>query len=198
LQQLAHVPALAYALLFKNCGGGGGATVEHSHSQVLASTLVPTTVRTELDVAREFHAASGECVYCNLVNFELEARDRVVAATDGFLAICPYASRFPYETWVLPRAHEPRFERVNLGEVGDLSRLFRRILGAVEKKFPDAPHNYWIHTSPFDRSPYDHYHWHMEFIPRITTQAGFEWGTGCFVNPVLPEVAAQTLREALN
>jgi UDPglucose--hexose-1-phosphate uridylyltransferase len=117
LRAMANIPGLAYGLIFKNCRAGGGATLEHSHSQMVATTLVPVTVQQELGAASAYYESPGGCIYCELLRRELEAGHRIVAASDHFAALCPFASRFPYETWILPRRHDHRFEDANLDEL---------------------------------------------------------------------------------
>jgi UDPglucose--hexose-1-phosphate uridylyltransferase len=198
LRAMAESPPLAYGLLFKNCRGGAGATLEHSHSQVVGMVVIPTSIRVELDAAAEFYGRQGKCIFCHLSERELADGSRMVLSTERFVAFCPFASRFAYEVWVLPRQHAARFDMVKLDELEEISRLFQQILRALEKIFPQVPYNFWIHTVPFDRSTHDYYHWHIEIVPRITTQAGFEWGAGCFMNPAAPEDAADTIRSAMN
>jgi UDPglucose--hexose-1-phosphate uridylyltransferase len=194
LRCLANDSRLAYALLFKNCRGGGGATLEHTHSQIVGTSLTPAVVQRELQAAAEFHDRHRDCIFCRMVRSELDQAVRLVASTARFVAFCPFASRFPYEVWMLPREHAARYEDASLGDLDELSALLQLVLRSLEKNFSQVPYNYWIHTSPFDSAPFDYYHWHIELIPRITSQAGFEFGTGCFMNPVAPEDAASTIR----
>lgn len=192
----ARNPRLQYGLVFKNCRGAGGATLEHTHSQMLAAARIPTSIRQELNAAAEYRSRRGDCIFCSIWQHEATNAARIVTLTEQFVVFCPFASRFPYETWVLPRQHESHFQLAKVDGLAELSRLFQSIVRGLEKIIPQAPYNYWIHTSPFDTTGYDHYHWHIALIPRITMQAGFEWGTGCFVNPVAPEDAADALRKA--
>jgi UDPglucose--hexose-1-phosphate uridylyltransferase len=194
---LAQDPRLRYAILFKNCRPAGGATLDHTHSQLLGVSILPENIQWELTTSADFFARHGSCILCEMAKREMAAGERVVAQTSRFLAFCPFAGRFPYETWILPREHHSSFQLAKLAELEELSQLIQKILVALEKLIPQAPYNYWIHTSPFDTIGYDHYHWHLPLIPRITTQAGFEFSTGCFVNDVLPEDAAAALRGAI-
>jgi UDPglucose--hexose-1-phosphate uridylyltransferase len=128
---------------------------------------------------------------------ELRAGERIVAMTRSFVAMCPYASRFPFEVWIVPREQRAKFESVEDGELGELSLLVRDAVGRIERAVGLTPYNYFLHTLPFDIPANDHYHWHIEIFPRLTKVAGFEWGTGCFINPYPPELAAARLRAAL-
>lgn len=194
LAVLRQQPDLAYALIFKNVGAAGGASLEHVHSQLIATTFVPTEVRHEIESAERFYQEHGKCCFCATLQEELAAGLRVVAETPGFVAVCPFASRFAYETWVLPRVHQSRFEESSDAESAELSALVRDLIGRIERALGRCAYNYLIHTEPFDTSPLDHYHWHIEILPRITRTAGFEWGAGCYINPVPPEEAAAVLR----
>lgn len=197
LHALGREPRLNYALLFKNCRGGSGATLEHVHSQLLATSIVPAEVEIELNAARRYFETMQRCVFCDLMRQEIEHRVRVTAETDRFIALCPFASRFPYETWILPRVHGHRFEVVSLEMLAELAGLMRQVLRSFESLSEDTPYNYWIRTAPFHASTETYFHWRIELIPRVTTQAGYEWGTGCFVNPVSPESAAKQMRAIL-
>lgn len=194
LASVAGFPSIRQAILFKNCRGGGGATLEHTHSQLIGTSIVSPGLERELESSQRYYEASGGCIFCSMIQDELADGLRIVEKTERLVAFCPFASRFPYEVWILPIRHQSRFEAVTLAEIGELSALLRKLVVTLEKIIPQVPYNYWFHSSPFDTISYDHYHWHLELISRSTTQAGFEWGTGCFVNPLPPENAASALR----
>ncbi|MGE0757799.1 MAG: DUF4921 family protein [Pirellulaceae bacterium] len=196
LRAVAQVPGIRQGLVFKNCRAAGGATLEHAHSQLLATSVMPPALDRELLSAARYVTAVGDCLFCRILAHERASGQRMLAETEHFAAFCPFASRFPYETWVLPKEHRPDFRQEELENLAELSGLFQRIVRALEKVFAQAPYNFWIHTSPFDMPSHDYYHWHIELISRIGTQAGFEWGSGCFVNPITPEEGARDLREA--
>jgi UDPglucose--hexose-1-phosphate uridylyltransferase len=126
---------------------------------------------------------------------------RLVYEHAGMLAYCPYASRWPYEIWLQPLDHQPQFDQLSSSTQLDVARALHAALSAVESCLPGVAYNWWLHTSPlihpFDRSRYDHYHWHIEIMPRLTKMAGFEWGTGWTINSVDPAQAASALRAAL-
>ncbi len=183
-----------YVQIFKNVGPAAGASLEHVHSQLVALPGVPEVIEQELKSSAEFFQQQKRSLLLDMLERELAAGDRIVAQTDRFVAFCPYASRFGYEVWIAPRRHQPRYEDVAAGELGELSGLARDIIGRIERAAGQASYNYFLHTQPFDMPAYDHYHWHIEIIPRLTKVAGFEWGTGCFINPYSPEAAAEHLR----
>jgi UDPglucose--hexose-1-phosphate uridylyltransferase len=196
LRSLSEDPRIAYAQIFKNSGAAAGASLEHAHSQLIATSVVPTQIQSELARARSYHRQHGQCAFCDMLLFELRAGVRVVAETDSFVAFCPYASQFPYETWVLPRRHRCSFEEAEDAEIRELAGVVRDVIGRIEFTLNDPAFNYLIHTSPYRGGAADHYHWHMEISPRLTKTAGFEWGAGDYINTVSPEDAARVLFSA--
>jgi UDPglucose--hexose-1-phosphate uridylyltransferase len=183
-----------YVQIFKNVGPAAGASLEHAHSQLVALPDVPEVIQQEVASCREFYETTGRSLLAAMAEDELAAGDRIVAQSPRFLAFCPYASRFPYEVWLLPRAQQASFEFAKDEELGELSTFLQEVIGRIEGTLGRVAYNYFLHTEPFDTSAYDHYHWHIEIFPRLTKAAGFEWATGMFINPFLPEAAAQSLR----
>ncbi|MBN1808287.1 MAG: galactose-1-phosphate uridylyltransferase [Planctomycetes bacterium] len=182
-------------MIFKNVGFTAGATLEHTHSQIIATPVVPRTVLQEMEGARRFYDYRGRCLFCDIIAQEKDEGVRLVEENDSFVSFCPYASRFPFETWVLPRNHQARFDKESPALMRDLAGLMRRTLLRLERALNLPPYNYMIHTTPFDNQDVEYYHWHIEIIPRLTKVAGFEWGTGFYINPVPPEAAGTFLRE---
>lgn len=188
-------PRLQYGLIFKNKGATAGASLEHCHSQLIATPLVPPAVAAELRGAECHHRAQGRCVFCQMIDRETASGERVVFRTAGYVVFCPFAGRFPYETWILPRRHASRFEDVPLEGLRELGAVLHATLGKLEVGLDDPAYNTMIHTAPLRSGDLEHYHWHLEIIPRLTGVAGFEWGGGMFINTVPPEQAAARLRE---
>lgn len=183
-----------YILIFKNQGAAAGATVEHPHSQLIATPIVPELVLAELEGAARYYRMRERCVWCDVVRQERRDGTRIVAEEGGFLAIAPFAPRVPFETCILPTAHRPAFEAIEAEEVEALGRLLRDVLGRLGRVLGDFPYNYALHTAPLRTAALDHFHWHLEVMPRLTRVAGFEWGSGFFINPTAPEQAARFLR----
>ncbi len=194
LRALALDGRFQYVQIFKNVGPAAGASLEHLHSQLLALPAVPEVVGRELESSDGYFRQHRRSLLVDLVQGELAANSRIVCQTPNFVAFCPYASRFGYEVWIAPRRHQPCFEAVEAGELGEVSRLVRDLIGRIESAIGPVAYNYFLHTRPFDMPAYDHYHWHIEIIPRLTKVAGFEWSTGCFINPYPPEAVAEHLR----
>jgi len=187
---------LRYVMLFKNHGEAAGATLEHPHSQIIALPVVPKRVQEELDGARKYFEFKERCVYCDILRQDLKDSDRVILETDEFAAVAPFASRFPFETWLIPRRHESHFENIRESEVANLAWVLRNVLRKMDRVLEKPAFNLIVHSAPVQESTNEHYHWHIEIIPKLTRVAGFEWGTGFYINPTPPEEAARFMREA--
>jgi UDPglucose--hexose-1-phosphate uridylyltransferase len=185
-----------YILIFKNHGEAAGASLEHTHSQLIALPIVPRQVREEVDSARRYFQEKERCIFCDIIRQERDSAVRVISENEHFLAIAPYAPRFPFETWILPQQHASAFEHTQSPMYAMLARLMKDILVRVDTVLARPPYNYIIHTSPIGEESNDHYHWHIEMMPKLTKVAGFEWGSGFYINPTPPEDAARFLREA--
>lgn len=189
---------IKYILIFKNWGREAGASQEHPHCQIIALPIVPKQVQEELFGAKRYFDYKERCAYCDMVQQELKDQARIVCETEQFISFVPYASRFPFETWILPKEHNCFFEQITKNQVGDFSRILKETLKLLKETLNDPPYNFVIHTTPYDgtgNTPY--YHWHLEIIPKLTQTAGFEVGSGFYINPTPPENAAQYLREQL-
>ena len=196
LVDLRNDPRMVSGMVFKNVGAAAGASLDHTHSQLIVTPVVPRTVQQEMDGCREFHEFRGRCLFCDMVEQEAADRARVVAESPKFLAFAPFAPRFPFETWIVPRRHSSHFEDIQDDEVPDMARMMQLVIGKMERLLGRPAYNYMIHSSPLPMERIEHYHWHVEVIPRLTRVAGFEWGSGFYINPVPPEEAAGFLRDA--
>ncbi|MGB9843943.1 MAG: galactose-1-phosphate uridylyltransferase [Caldisericia bacterium] len=184
-----------YILIFKNKGSQAGASLEHPHSQIIALPIVPIRVSQELDGSMEYYNFKDRCVFCDIIQQEIEQKERLVEENHEFISIVPFAARFPFELWILPKKHTSNFIDVSKSDVVSLSRVLKRSLLRLKKVLNDPPFNLIIHTSPLDKYNLDYYHWHIEIMPRLTKVAGFEWGTGFYINPTKPEDCAKYLKE---
>ncbi len=185
-----------YMLVYKNHGEPAGATLEHAHSQLIALPIVPKQVREEVDSAKRYYNEKERCIFCDMIRQEMETKSRMVLENDHFIALEPYAPRFPFETWILPRQHSSAFENMPTPYYKSLSRIMQDFLKRLDSVLALPSYNFVIHTSPIGEEINDHYHWHIEMMPKLTKVAGFEWGTGFYINPTPPEEAARFLREA--
>ncbi len=182
-----------YIIIFKNHGESAGASLEHSHSQLIATPIIPTRVSQELDGGKRHYDLKERCVFCDIVEQEAGDGKRMVVENDGFVAFCPFAARFPFETWLLPRAHVSAFEYITDAEIALLATTLKDTLKRLNIALNNPSYNYILHSSPCKTPDLEFYHWHFEIIPKLTRVAGFEWGTGFYINPTLPEDAAEFL-----
>jgi UDPglucose--hexose-1-phosphate uridylyltransferase len=182
-------------LVYKNQGAPAGATLEHAHSQLIALPKTPEQLRAEIDGARKYYEANGRCLFCEMIRHNTEGGERLVAEHERWAAICPYAARFPFEIWILPKRHAPYFELSSDQDLAELAHCLRDALARLNRVLDHPPFNYLIHSHPLDGAETRHYHWHIEILPKLVQVAGFEWGSGMFINPVAPEEAARLLRQ---
>jgi UDPglucose--hexose-1-phosphate uridylyltransferase len=185
---------LQYVMVFKNHGETAGASLEHSHSQLIATPIVPIMVEEELEGAERHFRLKKRCIWCDIIRQERRGEGRIILELDGFVALAPFAPRFPFETWILPSPHRSSFEDTDPAELLALARLLGEILRRMGKVLGDPPYNFMLHSAPLRTAGLDHFHWHLEIIPKLTRVAGFEWGTGFFINPTPPEEAVRYLR----
>jgi len=195
-----------YIQVFRNYGVSAGATLDHPHSQLIALPITPRWVKEELNCALSYYRLKERCLFCDIIHQEVRDRQRVVFENAAFVSLEPFASKFPYETWLLPKEHAHDFSLTPDEQLPLLAEALRRTLYAIAEFLNDPPLNFIIHSAPrftdYDLRVADitiemDYHWHIEIFPRITRMAGFEWGTGFYINPVLPEKAAEDLRGVL-
>ena len=198
-QHHARNGALEHCLILYNNGRPAGASLEHPHSQLYAISVQPPSLRDELEGAHRFRDDNGACVFCRTLEDERRAGTRIVFENEAFVVFAPYAARTPFETWIMPRRHSASF--------GDLDRSWEKpafaealqlTLRSLYNGLNDPPFNYFIHSTPFKADGADAYHWHLELIPKLSTAAGFELGTGMWINVVKPEESAAFLRDHIN
>jgi UDPglucose--hexose-1-phosphate uridylyltransferase len=184
-----------YIIIFKNHGASAGASLEHSHSQLIALPIIPDFVREEIEGAKRHYEIKERCVFCDIVRQEVASGQRVIHENGDVVALAPYAPRFPFETWLLPRSHGARFEEASRSQYEGLAAMLKTVLTRMDKALEQPSYNLIIHTAPLSDGVSDVYHWHVEIIPKLARVAGFEWGSGFYINPTSPEEAAQVLRE---
>jgi UDPglucose--hexose-1-phosphate uridylyltransferase len=185
-----------YILIFKNHGEAAGASLEHSHSQLIALPIIPKLVGEEIDGSKAHFSFKERCVYCDIIRQELNSDSRVIDENQDFVIIAPYAPRFPFESWILPKTHDSCFEDAQKREYQNLSKILKTMLLKMDRVLDSPAYNLVIHTSPIMEAVNEFYHWHIELMPKLSKIAGFEWGTGFYINPVTPEDSAKFLREA--
>jgi UDPglucose--hexose-1-phosphate uridylyltransferase len=194
----AQNPALEHVLILYNHGRPAGASLEHPHSQLYAISLVPPSFNDELAGARRFLAAQAGCAFCRTLEVERNAGARIIFENEAFVVFAPFAARTPFETWIMPRRHCASFGQIDLQrEKPAFAEALQLTLSALDEGLNDPPFNYYIHSAPLKASVEQDYHWHLELIPKLSIAAGFELGTGIWINVVKPEDSATFLRERI-
>lgn len=189
--ELSDKKCLKYILIFHNNGKDAGASVNHPHSQILATPIIPPDVGRSLNGCGIYAEKYKKCVHCETIEWELKQSERIIYQNSKFVAFCPYASHFNFEIRIFPLAHKKNFELIQENEIEALSDIFKQVFGKMRDKLQNPAYNFFIHTAPLNYL-YD-YHWHIEILPRISVWGGFELGTGIEVIVVPPEKAAEIL-----
>ena len=200
LKDLERDPRFRYVMIFKNHGKAAGASLEHGHSQLIALPVLPRMLISEFNGAESYYRYKDRCIFCDIIRQELQQEIRVVCANDHFITISPFAPRTPFEMWVLPKDHASGYceHTQDLERLTALAQIFSESLKRLEKCIPNVPYNFVLHTQPLRSGEMEHFHWHFEIVPKLTSIAGFEWGSGFYINPMPPEEATRYLRESLD
>ncbi len=202
LRALIENPEHRYVLVFKNHGRDAGASLFHSHSQILAMPIVPEAIRSELRMASAFLESEGRCIFCDTLEEELHDGRRVVDEGDGFATVVPYDARVPFEVAIYPLQHQADFGSIDDTSRHGLAKTLNRALARLRSLHGDVPYTLVLQTVPNPLSNSDGetwvhaYHWRLELLPRTGRLGGVEWGTGVHINTVRPEEAARVLRDA--
>lgn len=191
---LLNDPRFKYILIFKNFGKPAGASLEHCHCQLIATPTIPKTVTEEMENCLEYYNYRERCAFCDIVAEERASGERTISENGKFIALAPFASRFAFEIWILPKDHASDFEYLTPEGTLQLAEILHEVLAKLSKALNVPPYNFIVHTSPCKVKGLPFYHWHIEIIPRLTRVSGVEWGTGFYINPVAPETAAALLR----
>jgi UDPglucose--hexose-1-phosphate uridylyltransferase len=205
LEDLMKDERFRYILLFKNHGVRAGASLAHPHTQLIATPVTPKTVSLEFESAMKHYATKERCIFCDVMRQEIEDGRRIVYNKDEFIAFAPFAARFPFEIWIMPRRHNHDYSLEDEATIINFAKALREVLARLNASLDNPPYNFVLHTGPNTNAKparpnhwgtinYD-FHWHLEIIPRLTRMAGFEWGSGFYINPVQPEESAKFLRE---
>jgi len=188
-------PCVKYILIIHNSGSRAGATVPHPHSQIFAIPIIPPDVQRSLDGSKNYFHQNKRCVHCDILKWEMKEKERVIYKNNSFVVLAPYASRVAYELRIFPVRHESRFEIIGEKEKNDLADALQTTLSRIYKILKNPDYNFFIHTAPPKEAHSDHYHWHLEILPRVATWGGLELGAGIEVIKTAPEETAKLLRK---
>lgn len=188
-------PRIEYLSIFRNYGHVAGASLRHPHSQMVATPLVPPRIDQELQEMKRHYEQSNHCLMCHVIELELKSKERLILENEDFAAFANFAPRFPYETLVVPKKHADTFEDITDEQIANLASLLSELFKKFDKLLNDPPYNLILHVSPLRTHGLLYYHWHIEIIMRLSQPAGFEWGSGVYINSVAPEKAAKELSE---
>ncbi|MFC1855813.1 galactose-1-phosphate uridylyltransferase [Thermodesulfobacteriota bacterium] len=186
---------LKYISIFRNHGKVAGASLAHPHSQIVATPIIPQKVWQKVTGVAQYLEYREKCAYCDIIKNELAEKKRLISENGNFIAISPFASRSPFETWILPKKHKSCFAYMNRFEVNDFAAILKETMLRLHTCLEDPPYNYTMVTAPCETDKLDNFHWHLEVVPRLTTPAGFELGTSIYINVTPPEIAAKFLRD---
>ena len=184
-------------LVFRNHGESAGTSLAHPHSQLIATPVVPKDIRRRYEVATGYYDDTHRCLYCDIVENEKQLGERILLQTRRFVVFHPFASRSPFETWIVPNRHQPSFGQVPEDDFVELAHVLRRTLFSLHKALSDPDYNYVIHSAPVEDELKSYYLWHIQIIPRLTKVAGFELGSGMSINTAFPEETARFMREVI-
>jgi len=193
-KELIKKPDVELITIFRNNGPGAGTSLRHPHSQIIASPIIPINIRHVIEEAVRYYDTMGKCIYCNLMEQERPSGERMISETEHFVAFAPFFSRSPFETWILPKKHNASFAKISTAERTDLSIVLVDILQRLYHGLDNPDYNYMIHSAPYQEDPADYYHWHIQILPKLYKVAGFELGSGIYLNSTSPEENAKYLR----
>ncbi len=192
---LSHDNRIAHVTIFKNHGADAGTSLEHPHSQLIATPVISHQVRERLEEALRHYDEYGECMFCEMIEEEMNEQTRIVLASEHFVALEPFASSTPFTTYIFPRRPMAGYGDISAAEIVDLAGTLRTVLAKLYHGLQNPDFNYTIRCAPSESASVKYFHWYVSIIPRLTRVAGFELGSGMFINTVLPEAAAEFLRK---
>lgn len=189
-------PFIRFIIIFRNHGVRAGTSLQHPHSQLVGTPVAPPYIRRKFQVATSYYDDMGRCLYCHVFHDEMDGGDRMVLETDNFVVFHPYASRYPFETWIAPKKHSSSFGLLTDAQLPELAWVVKNYLQKMHVLLKAPHYNMMVNTSPVDHEENSYYDWHIIIIPRLTMIAGFEIGTSIYINTALPEETARFMRES--
>lgn len=198
LRALSNIPNMQYSLYFKNFGSEAGASLAHSHSQIITTPFIPVQMLEEIHGALDYYITNKNCVYCNVIKEELKINKRIICENEDFIALAPFASKFPYQINIFPKEHH---DSIIFSSACDrqFSSIVKGIFDRINNLLGMVSYNYVLHTlSPSLRASYAHVnHWYLDIMPKMSKLAGYELGSGLYINSILPEDAAAELKNSI-
>jgi UDPglucose--hexose-1-phosphate uridylyltransferase len=191
---LRENPKVRVILIFKNHGRGAGTSLEHPHSQLVATSIVSSEIRMKLEKAASYYDDNGSCVYCDMMKESLKSGKRIVMETEKFVVFHPFASRVPFQTIIIPKEHQASFGLITQNDSKEFAHILKTVLAKLHRGLRKPDFNFIVHTAPVKDEQEDFYHWHLQIFPRLTTRAGFEMGSGIYINTTMPEETAAFMR----
>ena len=195
IRDLSQDDRFRYVMIFKNHGMAAGASLEHSHSQLVALPILPRMVTSELDGSLNYFKYKDRCIYCDIIRQEIKQDVRLVCQNDHFVTLSPFAPRTPFELWILPKKHNSSYADLDEKSMYSLAAIFSETLRRLDGCIPGVPYNFVLHTQPLRSKALEYYHWHFEIVPKLTSIAGFEWGSGFYINSMPPEDTCRYMKE---
>lgn len=192
---LKDEPNIDYISIFHNHGFEAGASISHPHSQLIAMPLIDPDLRRSIEGSKRYFEEHGKCAHCTMMDWDRKDGERIIYENDDFIILCPFAPRASLEVRIYPKVHGAYFEKISEQEKINLADAVQEALNRMFVVLDNPSYNFFIHTAPCDNINHDHYHWHLEILPKTSTWAGFELGTGIEISTLKPEIAAKFLRE---
>ncbi|MDD3323126.1 MAG: DUF4931 domain-containing protein [Paludibacter sp.] len=197
INDLKNDSRFEYISLFKNHGQNAGETISHPHFQLVALPIIPKNIKDEMVTAQKYYEFKERCLICDIIEQEISSGARIVTESDSFIAFVPFASRYPFETWILPKEHTGDFRTVHdKKKIEEMAEICISVFRRLFKVLDNPSYNLVLKALPLKQDFLPYYHWHVEIVPKITRFTGFELGTGMYINPTIPEESAKFLREA--
>ncbi len=195
--QIAKDRRIETITIFKNHGESAGSSLEHPHCQIAATPVVPFQFRARIQDVMRYFDDNGDCIFCRTLLDEISFGTRIIAENPNFLAFVPYAALTPFHIWIFPREHNSSFEDISESEIADLAAIMKIVLSKLFYGLHNPDYNFNIRSSPLAERQTKYYHWYMSIIPKIVKQAGFEQGSGMYINPSIPEESAEFLKKVI-
>jgi len=198
LRDISKDKRIESVIIMLNQGKKAGASLEHTHSQIFALPFISPILEKELQGSSKYYRKNKKCVFCKILEFELAENKRIIYQNNNFVIIHPFASRNPFETWIIPKKHYSNFENITTEETISFVDCLKKTIDFFHNELNNPAFNYYIHTGPLHISTNEYYHWHFEFIPKLSIKAGFEIATGIDICITTPEDTAYFMKEVLN